>query len=324
MIRKDAKHKERTACGVGSALMDIIVEENDQFLIDNEIVKGGMCLVDRDKITDITESIVTAPVSAPGGSACNTVVALGNLLGEAKFIGCRGDDNVGHFLEMSLRENNVQPSLYVTDEAETGRVISVVTPDAQRSMVTYLGASALTPPQFFTPSMFLSAYVVHFEAYLVFNEQLFAAALDAAKSAGSMISLDLSSFNLVKENLPLFEKFVRKYVDIVFANEDEVAAYGGIDKMVKDCPTVVAKYGKNGSHVFTGGSYCAIPPYGVGGVIDTTGAGDLYAGGFLYGIIKELPVEVCGYIGSVCGYEVCKVLGAHLPKQTWEDIKKVI
>lgn len=321
------------AIGVGSSLMDIILQENDEFLKKNEIVKGGMSLVEADyadKLLAKTEN-KDKVIIAPGGSACNTTIGLGRLCGNAKFVGCCGNDELGKQYQTALKKNNVEAELTISDKAATGRVVSVVTPDAQRSMLTYLGASGFTDPNIFSPEIFAGASLVHIEGYLIFNEKLLHAVLQNAKKAGVKISLDMASFNVIESNLELVRSLVKEYVDIVLANEDEARAYTGIsderaalDAIAEDCEIAVVKLGKRGSLVKTAGKVTQIAPVGEEKAKDTTGAGDLWASGFLYGVINGLPIEKAGFIGSLCGYEVCRVFGAHIPDERWDYILKTI
>ena len=318
------------AVGVGSALMDIILPESDAFLAANNVVKGGMTLVESGTAAKFMQKTRKMATIAPGGSACNTTIGLARLGGYAKFIGCRGDDSLGGEYERALLNNNVDPKLTISDKAGTGRVLSIVTPDAQRSMLTYLGASGYTDPAMFTPEVFAGARVVHLEGYLIFNETLLRAILESARKARVIISLDLASFNIVKENLALVKELVSKYVDIVLANEDEARAYTGLiekdalDVLAQDCKIAVVKLGKRGSLIQDMGKTYEIPPVGILPAIDTTGAGDLWASGFLHGVMNDFPIEKSGYLASLCGYEVCRVLGAHIPDKRWAEILKEI
>lgn len=321
------------AIGVGSALMDIILQESDEFLVKNEILKGGMSLVDADFADNLlakTENRNKA-IIAPGGSACNTTIGLGRLCGQAKFIGCCGNDELGKQYQAALKKNNVEAVLTICNQAATGRCAAVVTPDTQRSMNTYLGASGYTDPNMFTPEIFAGASLVHIEGYLIFNEKLLRAVLENAKKAGIKVSLDMASFNVIESNLELVKELVKKYVDIVLANEDEARAYTGLtdekaalDKIAEDCEIAVVKLGKRGSLVKTAGKAYEIAPVGEEKAKDTTGAGDLWASGFLYGVINGLSIEKSGFIGSLCGYEVCRVFGAHIPDERWNYILKAI
>ncbi|HSW38562.1 MAG TPA: adenosine kinase [Acidobacteriota bacterium] len=316
--------------GVGSALMDIILPESERFLEDHAVTKGGMELVGPDRAGELLAASENRPKLVPGGSACNTTIGLGRLCGKAFFIGTRGADELGSCLEASIAANGVTPLLEKV-ATPTGRVLSVVTPDAERSMLTYLGASSEMSPGMFSADTFRGADLVHVEGYLLFNEQLMRAVLEAAKAADVPVSLDLASFTVVDANQALVRELVRRYVTVLLSNEDEARSYTGtadedaaLGIMSEDVQCAALKVGKRGSRVRIDGKTTVIPPAGSGDAVDTTGAGDLWASGFLYGLINGKPIEECGRIASLCGYEVCRVKGAHIPDDRWKIIKASI
>jgi len=312
---------------IGSALMDLCLIEGEDFLSGSGAQKGGMVMVDHTHITSVLSRSVSRPTIVPGGSACNTIVGVGKLGAPARFIGKRGSDELGHTFEKSLIASNVDPVLFTSPSA-TGHVLSIITPDAQRSMLTYLGASAETQPAEIEEKHFEDSAFVHLEGYLLFNEELLKAALKTAKSAGAFISLDLASFTVVEASRKLLEEIVEEYVDIVIANEDEAASFTGLKDEEKAAAALakkaligVMKLGKRGSIITHGNNAIKIAPCGNGNAVDTTGAGDLWAAGFLYGLVKGYDIETSGRIASLCGYEVCQVVGAHIPDEGWERIK---
>ena len=213
----------------------------------------------------------------------------------------------------------------------TGRVLSIVTPDAQRTMFTYLGASAETRPEEISINCFEDAAIVHVEGYLLFNPDLIEAALHSAKETGARISLDLASFTVVKESRELLAHLVETYVDILIANEDEAEAFCdcrderlALEALSRKAEIAVLKVGARGSYISHGGSIITVNPMGDGNALDTTGAGDLWAAGFLFGLVEGYPLEKCGQLGSACGYEVCQVIGANIPDDGWQRIKKLL
>jgi len=328
----ESKNERPFVVGVGSALMDILLFESDLFVSRHRLIKGGMELVGATRADELlaVSGNAAAAKQAPGGSACNTIIGLGRLCGKAVFIGTRGDDDLGRRLEASLVSNNVLPRLQQV-AAPTGRVLSVITPDAERTMLTYLGASSETSPETIAPEMFRGADMVHVEGYLLINEPLIRAVCEAAASVGVPISLDLASFTVVDANPRLVRELVKKYVSVLLANEDEARSYSGVSDekealkiLARDAECAVVKVGKRGSHVCVNGEITSIPPVGTGAAVDTTGAGDLWASGFIYGLINSLPISECGRIASLCGYEVCQVEGAHIPEDGWQRIKSAI
>ncbi len=316
--------------GVGSALVDILTHENEAFLEQTGAVKGGMTLVEKDFIEAALARSSGERKIVPGGSACNTVVGVGRLGGRARFVGKCGNGDLGRFFREDLLRQNVEPALFGSD-SPTGRVLSIITPDAQRSMFTYLGASSETQPAELTNGCFENAAVVHIEGYLLFNPELMMTALRAARSAGALISLDLASFTVIEESRDLLDRIVNEYVDVVIANEDEARAFTGFSDeqqslavMSQKAEIAVVKLGEQGSAIAHQGQMMRIDPLGSGKAVDTTGAGDLWASGFLYGLVNGYPLERCGRIGSACGYEVCQVIGASIPEEGWRRIRKMV
>ena len=324
------KDKKTRITGVGSALVDILINESDEFLNALGKKKGGMTLVENKEIQKILSGSDKKPVIVPGGAACNTIVGVANLGGKARFIGKRGNDNYGENFEQALAGNSVEP-LISTCDSPTGKVLSVITPDAQRSMFTFLGASTELAPESITPDMFKDTAITIIEGYLLFNKDLMMASLKAAKAAGSLIALDLASFEVVNASRDILEDIIENYVDILIANEDEAMAFTGIDdehksieKMALNVTYAVLKVGSRGSFVAHNNKITQIIPQTGESPKDTTGAGDLWAAGFLFGLAHGFPIKKCGQIGSACGYEVCQVMGAHLTKNTWSRIKTLI
>lgn len=326
-ITIDSSRKKIAA--VGSALVDICLLEDDDFLAQTGARKGGMVLVDNQFIELTLKKSKQKPIIVPGGSACNTILGAGKLGAASRFIGKRGDDELGKLFENGLRNHNVEP-LLMQSKTPTGQVLSVITPDAQRSMFSYLGAAAETTPEEITPDLFTDCAIVHLEGYLLFNEKLMMAALEAARTAGAYISLDLASFTVVESAFELLERITEKYVDILIANEDEAKAFTShsdeklaLQCLAKKAPIAVLKVGKRGSYIASNGEIFTINAMGSGSAIDTTGAGDLWAAGFLFGLLNDLPLQKCGEIGSACGYEVCQVVGASIPEQGYQRIRSL-
>jgi sugar/nucleoside kinase (ribokinase family) len=312
--------------GVGSALIDVLAHEDDAFLQRTGAVKGGMIYVD-DACIEQTIALMSAPPKlVPGGSACNTVVGVGRLGGKALFVGKCGRDPLAHLFRSELEKQGVE-SLLFTSDAPTGRVVSIITPDAQRSMFTFLGASALTRPEEMSVGCFAQAAVVLIEGYLLFNRELIRAALEAARQAGALICLDLASFTVVEAARDILPGLIAEHVDILLANEDEAYAYTGIQDhrtavaaLARDVGLAVLKMGSRGSLIAHEGEILTIGAKGDGRAVDTTGAGDLWAAGFLFGLVRRMPLPQCAEIGSLCGYEVCQVIGASIPEERWKAI----
>ena len=324
------KNNRQTIVGIGSALVDILMHENDDFLVKTGAAKGGMTLVEKADIERFVAMSSAKSSLVPGGSACNTVIGVGNLGGQARFVGKCGSGKMAKLIEDDLKNQNVEPALLRSD-SPTGRVLSLITPDAQRSMFTYLGASAEMRPDEINPDFFKDAAIVHVEGYLLFNPDLIKTVLATAKQAGARVSLDLASYTVVKASRELLENLVDQHVDILIANEDEAEAFTGhrnerkaLAALAAKTDIAVLKVGSRGSFVARAGKTVAVESIGDSHALDTTGAGDLWAAGFLFGLAKGYPMEACGRLGSACGGEVCQVIGAKIPPEGWTRIKKLL
>ena len=338
----DIQLNSATITAVGSALVDLLIHEDDAFLKSIGKEKGGMTLVDDHEIQHVLSKNGGAPEVVPGGSACNTICGVAELGGKSGFIAKRGNDDLGEDYEKYLRKIGVSPCFYGSD-TPTGKVLSIITPDAQRSMCTYLGASVELHPDEIRPDLFKDTGIAILEGYLLFNRELMRAALDAAKNAGALIALDLASYEVVQGSRDILDDIIKNDVDILIANEDEAAAYTGVtqeisalEKMSGHVEVAVLKVGARGSFISHQGDVIPITADGharkgdleehakasqPAEIKDTTGAGDLWAAGFLYGIANGYSMEQSGRIGAACGFEVCQVVGAQIPKEGWQRIK---
>ncbi|MCP3952489.1 MAG: adenosine kinase [Desulfobacterales bacterium] len=329
-LEKIRQSDKRLIVGIGSALVDFLIHAEDAFIEQAGGVKGGMTLVESGTIDKTVALAADKPEVVPGGSACNTVVGVGNLGGPGRFVGKRGSDALGDLLENGLKKNNVGPLLFQSP-TPTGRVLSIITPDAQRTFLTFLGAAAEMSPDEVRGGCFKEAAVVHVEGYLLYNRELIMAVLEEARRAGACISLDLASFTVVEDAADILGDLVDQYVDILIANEDEARAFTGfsdeeqaIRALSERADLAVLKIGARGSRVAFEGQVTRIEPAGTGAAVDTTGAGDLWAAGFLYGLVNGFDLAKSGRLGSACGYEVCQVVGAGIPARGWDRIRTLI
>ena len=316
---------------IGNALTDILIRlENDSFLDKFSLPKGSMQLVDVDfstRILDATEGIERSLVS--GGSASNTIHGLAALGVETGFVGKVGNDKWGEFFESDMKNRGIKTHLF-RGINESGRCVALISPDSERTMATYLGAAIELTANDIKPEIYEGYDYFHIEGYLVQNRELIESALKMAKTKGLKVSLDLASYNVVEENRDFLLDMTKKYVDILFANEDEAKAFSkeqenekAIDFMSNYCLISVLKTGASGSVIAYNGQKIKI---GINPVksIDTTGAGDLYASGFIYGLINDLPLEKCGKIGSLTAANVIQVIGPKISEKQWIDIKQNI
>lgn len=313
--------------GVGAALMDLLLEEKDDFLGRLGAEKGGMTLVEAPAIRTALAGTRGEAKTSPGGSASNTLVGIGNLGGRARMIGRVGRDELGESYRAGLRRAGVEERLGVSDDTGTGHVLSVVTPDAQRTMFTFLGAAAALQPGDIADEDFKDAKLVHLEGYLLFNRPVVEKVLEAAARHGTSVALDLGSFQVVEAMRGyLDELFAKGRIDVLLANEDEARAYTGLgeseslEAFAGKAGIAVVKRGKHGALIARGKERLDVLAHPVSAV-DTTGAGDLWASGFLYGINHDLGLESAANLASRIGSEVVQVMGAVIPEEGWTRVK---
>ena len=312
--------------GIGNALVDVLVKlKNDDILIEYNLPKGSMQLVDKSFVSGFAKRINEFEISiASGGSASNTIHGLANLGVETGYIGKIGTDNFGEIFKNDMINNNVHPHL-LTGSEESGRAITFISPDKERTFATFLGAAIEMKPDEISSDLFTDFDILHIEGYLVQDNKLIENAIKIAKKNNLKVSLDLASYNVVEANLNFLKKIVKDYVDIVFANEEEAKAFTGeepceaVNTISELCEIAIVKVGNRGSHIKTGSESIQVGIRKVD-VIDTTGAGDLYAAGFLYGLINDMALLKCGEIAALLASKVIEVIGPKIPEEVWYDI----
>lgn len=316
--------------GMGNALTDILLQiEHDEVLTELNLPKGSMQLINGEKKSAIMSVLdFSTAKMATGGSASNTINGVTKLGGHGGFVGKIGKDEVGEFFKNDSIQNGVIPHLEYS-ENDSGTCTVLVSKDGERTLCTYLGAACELEAEDLSPEMFVGYDIFHIEGYLVQNHQLIQTAVKLAKEAGLLVSIDLASYNIVEANLDFLRKLISEYVDIVFANEEEAKAFTGKEPdealihISDHCDIAVVKIGKSGSYVKSGDDSHFIAPFQAN-CIDTTGAGDLYAAGFLYGMARGLSLDKCGKIGSLVSSSVVEILGAKMSAETWESINKQV
>lgn len=305
--------------GIGNALVDVIAPATDEFLAAHDLVKGSMALVDAERASVLYDAMGPA-VESSGGSAANTMAGLASLGGRSAFLGRVRDDQLGTVFAHDIRAVGVEyPCPPVTAGAPTGRCLVVVTPDAQRTMSTYLGASSELDPDDIDEQVVAGAAVTYLEGYLFDQEaakEAFGKAAAVAHAADRRVALTLSDSFCVQRFAPEFRELVEGVVDILFANEDELAMlYGtGPDAALAEaearCEIVAMTRGAAGCTIAAGGRRHDVAASPVTHVVDTTGAGDLFAAGFLHGLTRGLDHETSARIGSLAAAEVISHVGA--------------
>lgn len=312
--------------GLGNALVDIIIPVSaDSILEKLRLPKGSMQLIDDSWLTEITTELAGTELElASGGSASNTIHGLASLGVTTGFVGSVGRDEMGGFFEKDLISKGIQPRLRYSDQM-TGRAYAFVSLDSERTFGTYLGAALELAPEHIDSSMFAGYDWLYVEGYLVQNHQLIEKAVAQAKESELMVALDLASYNVVEDHKEFLEKLLRNYVDLVFANEEEARVITGQEPekallTLSDwCAEAVIKVGNKGSLVRWNNETIPVEPI-VADPKDTSGAGDIYAAGFLFGKSRSLDPYTCGCIGSFLAGKVIEYYGPKLPLEAWGEI----
>lgn len=313
--------------GMGNALVDVLVMmQNDELLKTLGLPKGSMQLIDESKMQEIKQ--FTAGLEkhfASGGSVSNAISGMA-LMGVATgFLGKIGKDEYGKYFRDDLAKNGVAPRLKEVDEA-SGIATALISPDGERTFGTYLGAAANMTADDLQLSDFEGYTHLYIEGYLVQNYDLIRRAIALAKQAGLKIVWDLASFNVVEANLAFLQEVIPAHVDILFANEEEALAFTGCKgkeaalKIGEWVEIAIVKEGANGSWIKRGDELTHVPALSVK-CVDTTGAGDQYSAGFLYGLSKGYDLYRCGEIGSLLAGHIIQEVGARITDAMWANLK---
>ncbi|MDD2951813.1 MAG: adenosine kinase [Parabacteroides sp.] len=313
--------------GLGNALVDVLLKlENDDVLPEIGIQKGAMDMINRDQMVTIRTAQEHLPrTQSPGGSVCNTMRAMSYLGANSGFIGKIGDDSVGVFYEEAIKRAGVTPHLIRT-EGVSGSCTVLISPDGERTMGTFLGPGPTITPDEITEDMLSRYQCIYIEGYLLVNEPLVRATMEKAKKLGLKVALDLSNFNIVNAFKGMLEDIIPKYVDILFSNESEAEAYTGqkatdaVRTLSELVEVSLVTLGKEGALIGSHGQFYTVPAEG-GKPIDTTGAGDNFAAGFLYGQSIGASLVQSARIGSMLSGYVIDVVGPQIPDDKWEQIK---
>lgn len=334
---------KKSVLGIGSALVDILTRiDDDSILEELNIPKGSMMLVDEEASTAIGKKLERFESSmAPGGSAANTIHGLAKLGIETGFLSYIGKDEIGRFFEESMCSVGVKPIVFHSD-TKSGTAITIVSADGERTFATHLGASTELNASLISDKLFEGWDYCYIEGYLIANKELFKKAIITAKENNCKVVLDLASYNVVESNRETIKEML-PYIDIVFANEEEAksltdkTAEESLLYLSENVDIAVVKIGKNGSIIKTKTKTKAMAMAMAEGddeiirigcnevkVIDTTGAGDMYAAGFLYGLIKGHDLKKCGVIGNLLAESIIQVVGAKMNDDRWEAFKTEI
>ena len=314
--------------GIGNALTDMLVNlSNDQVLAKYGIARGSMSLVDSTLQSEVSKAVAGRPYSLSlGGSADNTIRAMARLGAEVGFIGKVGQDTTGDFFEQALDNLGIRPVIF-RGTKRSGKCVSLISPDGERTMLTHLGAALEMVADEISPAIFEGYDCLYVEGYLVQNHQLIESAISTAKQCGLKVAIDLASFNVVEENIDFLRRIVSQYVDIVFANEDEARVFSAESEPINAlqyisemCELAVVKIGMRGALIKQGEQVVHVGIMEAAKRVDTTGAGDFYAAGFLYGLTQGLDLRQCGTIGAVTAGKVIEIVGTTLSDEAWDEI----
>lgn len=320
MIAKQQETTYYDVIGIGNAIVDVLAKVGEGFLKERNLPKGGMTLVEAASAGKIYADLVPER-EVPGGSAANTVAGLASLGGAPAFIGKVHDDELGQEFTRDIGAAGVDFFTPPLNEGPvTGRSIVLVTPDAQRSMFTYLGASKKLSVEDIDENIIKAGKIIYLEAYLWDEECDKEAMIKAAKIAhqyGRDVAFSLSDKSCVDRHRTEFLDFIKNYVDILFGNEDEIMSlfneenfYKTLDMIKPEVDIAAITRGDKGSVIVNGRTKTFVEAEKVDNVVDTTGAGDLYAAGFLYGLTQGRSLGTCAMIGSIAAAEIISHYGA--------------
>lgn len=314
--------------GMGNALVDVLVRIDDDSLLGKlHLPKGSMQLIQEDTLSEIRKYTSGMKIHrSTGGSAGNTVCALAALGANPGFIGKVGQDETGAFFGDTLRQRGVN-ALLATCDLPSGIASTFISTDGERTFGTYLGAAATLRAEDLSRKMFAGYNYLYIEGYLLQDHDLMLRAVQLAKEEGLQVCLDMASYNVVEAERDFFDQLIVKYVDIVFANESEALAYTGkapheaLEEIASKCSIAVVKTGKEGSLVKKGTEVIQLLSCPVDNVLDTTGAGDFYAAGFMYGLTCGYSLEKCVQISTLLATAVIQEMGTTLSAGKWDEIK---
>ena len=318
--------------GIGNALTDMLVNlRSDDVLSRFKLAKGSMSLVDTDLQTEISKSVAGLPYSLSlGGSAGTTIRAMARLGCEVGFIGKVGEDKTGDFYIQALTNLSIEPCIFRGQE-KSGKCVSLVSTDGERTMVTHLGAALELEAEEIDAAIFEGYDCLYVEGYLVQNHALIERAVAVAKQCGLKVAIDLASFNVVAENLEFLRRLVSEYVDIVFANEDEAKTFtcegepvNALQRISEMCELAVVKIGTKGALIKCNGEVIHVGIMAAAKRVDTTGAGDFYAAGFMAGLCQGLTLRQCGTVGAITAGKVIEVVGTTFGEEAWQEIFRLV
>lgn len=313
--------KKYQVVGIGNAMVDVLARAEDAFLEQAGIGKGIMQLIDMDRAVSLYASVGPAK-EISGGSAANTIAGIAHLGGRTAYVGKVKDDQLGAIFAHDLRAQGADYATAMapkTEEAETGRCIVIVTPDGERSMNTYLGVTEFLSPDDIDEAQMAQAEWIYLEGYRFDgpdSHAAFAKAIEACKGAGGRVSITLSDPFCIARHRDAFANMIRDHVDLLFCNRAEILSMyqtedfeDALTRAASDVAIVACTHSEHGVHILSDGQRWHVPAVPTQ-IVDATGAGDLFAGAFLWGLTHGHDLETCGRMGNLAASEVISHIGA--------------
>ncbi len=327
-------HKPNDVLGLGNTLMDFLIEVEDQHLLEFNLKKGEMHLVEEEKAKEILKKIEEQQLKiefVPGGSAANTLKGVAFLGGSAMLYGKVGKDAHGLSYIEQMQNHGVKTRISHHHQKLTGHALTFITPDAQRTFSVHLGAALHLIPEELLEEDIQESKILHLEGYQLEGEtkETLLLAIELAKKHGTLISLDLADPGVVRRNYKFLHGLVQDKIDILFVNEKEAKEFTGKEEeeaaieLGKIAQIAIVKIGERGSIIAGDGQLHYIAPFPAK-AIDTTGAGDTYAAGFLYGYCCGWPLEKCGKLGSLFASKVVEQKGVRIKHLDGEGMKREV
>lgn len=322
------KTKTNEILGIGAPILDHLLYVTEDYLEQIPGEKWGMEVVDFNAMVKIIEESGDVPEQVAGGSCANAIKGLASLGHQCIVTGKIGEDAIGERVKEHMQDLKINTS-YLYSTTPTAHVACLITPDGKRTLRCYMGACSEMAPEDLDPQIFNGIKLVHFEGYTLLCPGLTHRGMELAKKAGAKISFDMGSFEMVKNFRELILTFLRDYVDVVFANQDEIHALvnngpeEGCRFLSELCEVAVVMLGEEGCLVGHDNKVeaCAAIPIKP---LDTTGAGDLFASGFLHGYLLGLSYKECARYGAITGGTVVQFVGAEIPAEMWPKIKSLM
>lgn len=318
------EHQPYRILGIGDACIDLLLPVSEEFLAQIPGEKGGSQPIEIEELNRIISASHSQPLIATGGSCANTLKGLAGLREKCAFLSTTGYDTLGEHFSLTLKKWGIL-GLFTKSQLSTSVVLCLITPDGQRTMRFFAGCSREMSDSFLHPDYFKGIRLVHLDAYTFRRGNLTERAAGLAKSAQALISMDLSSFEVIREFRERMLGLLPA-ISVVFANEKETRELTGLGpregclKLQELCAIAVVLRGKEGCYVGHQGTIVESPAFAAH-VVDSTGAGDLFASGFLYGFLNGYSLEVCAKLGNRLGSAIVEVAGAELPPEKWELIQ---